>query len=66
MIDKMFTFDSQQSFIEKLNAYRTNQMTRKASERKMLGKVLTQDGVSYLIAILSKIISDNSGYMERR
>lgn len=63
VIDKMFPFAEQELFVEKMNTYRTNLLQHKPQDRKLLGKTLTQDGVTYLIAILAKIIQDNSGYI---
>ena len=62
IFDKVYGLDDQEQFIEKIQAFRTNLITVKATDRKLLGKNLTQDGITYLLAILSKCIQDNSGY----
>ena len=49
-----------------MQTYRTNQLTLKPIERRLLGQALTRDGVTYLLAILCKTIQENSGYLEAR
>ena len=66
VIDKMHSQSEQENFVEKMQTYRTNLMTMKPQERKLLGQALTRDGVTYLLAIFVKIIHENSGYMEAR
>ena len=56
IIDKIFTRADQENFLDKLQAYRTNLLTQKVNERRLLGKTLTQDGVTYMLAILCKIV----------
>ena len=66
VIDKMHPFAEQESFIEKMQTYRTNLMTLKPNDRKLLGQALTRDGVTYLLAILCKLIQENSGRVEAK
>ncbi len=56
IVDKMQRMDDQINFINKLQIYRQSQLTQKAHQRKLLGQSLTQDGITYLFAILSKTI----------
>ena len=56
IIDKRYPLIEQENFIEKMQAYRANLRTLKPSEHKSLGKTLTKDGVTYLLAILCKCI----------
>ena len=41
-------------------------MTLKPNDRKLLGQALTRDGVTYLLAILCKLIQENSGRIEAK
>ena len=49
-----------------MQAYRTNWLSKRPNERKLLGQTLTHDGITYLIALLCKCIQDNSGYVDAR
>lgn len=49
-----------------MQTYRTNMLTLKPTERKLLGQTLSKDGVTYLLAILCKLIQENSGYLDAR
>ena len=66
IIEKRYPLIEQENFIEKMQAYRANLRTLKPSEHKSLGKALSKDGVTYLLAILCKCIQENSGYLEQK
>ena len=66
ILDSMQDFTAQVNFINKLQSYRASRMIVKPQQREQLGQKLTQDGVTYLFAILSKTIQENSGYKEAR
>ena len=59
ILSKFFTMQKQQEFIELINLYLTNAET---AGQRQIGKQLSRDGITYLLAIMCRCIQDNSGY----
>ena len=59
ILSKFFSMQKQQEFIELINLYLTN--TETAGQRQ-IGKQLSRDGITYLLAIMCRCIQDNSGF----
>ena len=62
ILSKVFTMHKQQEFIELINLYLTN--TETVGPRQ-IGKQLSRDGITYLLAIMCRCIQDNSGFKKQ-